>query len=212
MTDVLLAARGVYVRYDETPVVRGVDLELRSGDEIALVGRSGSGKTSLLLALAGLLRPDEGSIDRHDLRRRDVGVIFQSPSLVPELSCVENVALPLRLTGEEPSAEMAFARAREVLADLGVQAVDALPGQLSGGQQQRVAVARVLVTGARVILADEPTGALDADNAHLVLAALRAHCAARDGALLVATHDLRVADALPSRLNLSDGTVAELAA
>jgi ABC-type lipoprotein export system ATPase subunit len=212
VTEALLSARGVHVRYGTTPVVLGVDLTLREGDELALVGRSGSGKTSLLLALSGLLTPTEGVVERQGLGPRDIAVIFQSPSLVPELSCVENVALPLRLAPDAPTAAEAHARARDVLAGLGVDAPDALPGQVSGGQQQRVAVARVLVTGARVILADEPTGALDATSAALVLDALRRHCTAHHGALLVATHDLRVADALPRRLHLSDGLLEAAAA
>ncbi|MDQ1706620.1 MAG: putative transport system ATP-binding protein [Frankiaceae bacterium] len=209
--DLLLEARGVEIRYDDAVIVSDVDLQLHAGDEVALVGRSGSGKTTLLLALAGLLMPSAGRIDRHGLERKDIGVVFQSPSLLPELSALENVALPLRLAGGASAAD-AFARGRDSLRDLGISEDDALPGELSGGQQQRVAVARVLVTGARIVLADEPTGSLDRRTADVVLASLRAHCAAAGGALLVATHDLHVAHALPTRMEVNAGTVAGRAA
>jgi ABC-type lipoprotein export system ATPase subunit len=178
---------------------------------VALVGRSGSGKTSLLLAIAGLLVPASGGIDRGGLGSGGVAVVFQSPSLIPELSAVENVALPLRLAGLLGPTE-AEARATTTLAALGVTSPDALPGQLSGGQQQRVAVARVLATGARLILADEPTGALDHDTGQQVLAALRAHCERVGGALLVATHDDAVAAELPVRWSIADGRLTELVA
>jgi ABC-type lipoprotein export system ATPase subunit len=205
----LLEVRDLVVRYGERVVVDGVDLELGAGDKVALVGRSGSGKTSLLLAIAGLLDPARGTVDRGGLGPVGVAIVFQSPSLIPELSAAENVALPLRLTGALGATDAAI-RAKATLAALGIDAPDALPGQLSGGQQQRVAVARVLATGARLILADEPTGALDHDSGRQVLAALHAHCDEVDGALLVATHDEAIARDLPVQWSMTDGRLSEL--
>ena len=209
--EALLTARGLYLAFGHTEILRAVDLTLQPGADAVLLGRSGSGKTSLLLALAGLLPPTAGLVDRHSLTARDIGVVFQSPSLLPELSAVENVALPLRLTGAADVRE-AQERAVAALTDLGIDAIDALPGQLSGGQQQRVAVARVLAGRPRVLLADEPTGALDRISARRVLAALRSHRDSVDGALLVATHDVDVAVALTTRVKLEDGRLSVAAA
>jgi len=207
MTGELLRASNVTLAYGARHVLRGVDLVLAAGDEVALLGRSGSGKTSLLLALAGLLPPSSGQVTRSELTPRDIGVVFQSPSLIPELSAVENVALPLRLS-HGVAVLAARERAAHALAELGIDTIDALPGQLSGGQQQRVAVARVLAAEPRVVLADEPTGALDPETGERVLDALRAHRERLDGALLVATHDVRVAGALPGQWLLDDGRLA----
>jgi putative ABC transport system ATP-binding protein len=209
--EALLTASGLAISYGSMPIIRGVDLSVRPGADIALVGRSGSGKTSLLLALAGLLPPSAGSVQRFGLHRRDIGVVFQSPSLIPELSAVENVALPLRLT-EEAGKQEAWERAAAALANLGIDSPDALPGQLSGGQQQRVAIARVLVGRPRIVLADEPTGALDRLTARVVLAALRSLRDSVDGALIVATHDAEVAANLSTRVTLDDGVLREAAA
>jgi ABC-type lipoprotein export system ATPase subunit len=207
----LLTASGLGVSYGSTQIIRGLDLTLRPGADVALVGRSGSGKTSLLLALAGLLPPSAGSVQRFGLDYRDIGVVFQSPSLLPELSAAENVALPLRLT-DAAGAQEAHTRAVAALGELGMDSPDALPGQLSGGQQQRVAVARVLAGRPRVVLADEPTGALDRVTARVVLAALRSHRDSVDGALLIATHDTDVAASLLTRVTLDDGVLRETAA
>lgn len=209
--EVLLTANGLAVSYGSTPIIRGLELTLRPGADIALVGRSGSGKTSLLLALAGLLPASAGSVQHAGLVRRDIGIVFQSPSLLPELSAAENVALPLRLA-DDAGAEEAHIRAVAALAEVGIDSPDALPGQLSGGQQQRVAVARVLAGRPRVVLADEPTGALDRVSARVVLAALRTHRDAVNGALLVATHDTHVAATLLTRIELDDGVLREAAA
>jgi putative ABC transport system ATP-binding protein len=202
----LVEAQGVRIAYGETEIMRDVDLALGAGADIVLLGRSGSGKTSLLLALARLVAPAAGVVEWHGLTRYDVGVVFQSPSLLPELSALENVALPTRLSGVA-TVDGARDRAARALAEVGLDAVDALPGQLSGGQQQRVAVARVLASDPRVVLADEPTGALDPTTAEQVLAALRRHRDRLDGALLVATHDEDVAASMTTRLSLVDGAL-----
>jgi ABC-type lipoprotein export system ATPase subunit len=209
----LIAASGVGVSFGRSAVLDGVDLALRAGDQVALLGRSGSGKSTLLLALAGLLPVDRGTIAWPGLstdpvaRRADLAVVFQAPSLVAELSAVQNVALPLRLRGQDRTT--AYAAAASALAGLDLaDALDALPDELSGGQQQRVAMARVLAGRPLVVLADEPTGALDSTTAERVLAVLRAHVLAVGGALILATHDEELAAAFPRRLELRDGHLA----
>jgi putative ABC transport system ATP-binding protein len=208
MTAPLLRATGVTVGYGRTVIVRDTSVELRAGDEIALLGRSGAGKTTLLLALAGLLPVRTGAVTYDDASNREdlVAMVFQAPSLVPELTALENVALPLRLRGTP--AATAYSRAEAALGQLAVHGVDAMPHELSGGQQQRVAVARVLATGHRVVLADEPTGPLDRATGHAVLDALRRHVAEVDGALVVASHDTELVAGFPAQWTMSDSTVS----
>lgn len=213
----LLEVSGVGVRFGRNTVLDGVDLTLHPGDQLALLGRSGSGKSTLLLALAGLLPVDCGSVRWPGLaadpiaRRSQLAVVFQAPSLVAELTAVQNVALPLRLRGQDRTN--AYAAAVAALTDLGLaDATDALPDELSGGQQQRVALARVLAGRPLVVLADEPTGALDRATAEQVLAVLRAHVFGVGGALLMATHDPELAAVVPGQLELRDGHLTETAA
>jgi ABC-type lipoprotein export system ATPase subunit len=206
----LVVARSVGLRYRDRQILDGVDLEVVAGARIALTGRSGSGKTTLLLVLAGLLAPSRGEVSWPGLsasataRRAEIGMVFQAPSLMPELTALENVTLPLRISGmtvgsaREGAIE---ALSRVAASDL----ADALPAQLSGGQQQRVAVARVLAGGRKLVLADEPTGALDRVHASEVALALRDGVAAAGGALVLATHDLDLAELLDERLSISDG-------
>lgn len=198
------------VSYGPTQILHRLDLELPAGAELALTGRSGSGKTTVLLVLAGLLRPTAGAISWPQLdddalrRRRQIGLVFQAPSLLPELTATENVALPLRLAGST-AVEAALA-AETALATVGLHAGSAaLPSELSGGQQQRVAVARVLAGRHQLILADEPTGALDRDNAAAVLTALRDHASSTGSTLIVATHDEELAALLPDQAVLDQG-------
>jgi ABC-type lipoprotein export system ATPase subunit len=209
----LVQATGLTLRYGRATILRGVDVQLHPGDELALVGRSGSGKTTLLLALAGLLHAD-GQLSWPGLpadpraRRAAIGLIFQAPSLVAELTARENVALPLRLRGDR--RDPAYDAAGEALAAVGLgDALDALPAELSGGQKQRVAVARVLAGRPRLILADEPTGALDAGTAGRTVGLLRRSVLREDGALLLATHDEDLAAQLPARLQVRDGAAVE---
>ncbi len=206
----VVLASGLGLDYGSTKVLTDTNLVVEPGAELALTGRSGSGKTTLLLILAGLLRSQRGTVRWPGLatdpaaRRGQIGLVFQAPSLLPELTAAENVSLPLRLRG----ASVAQAGAATVAA-LGVvgliDAADALPAQLSGGMQQRVAVARVLAGTPRLVLADEPTGALDRDSAFAVLAALRDHVTASGGALIVATHDNELAGLLADRAVLDAG-------
>lgn len=203
----VVVARAVQLRYGSRTVLHDIDLDLAPDEQVVLTGRSGSGKTTLLLVLAGLLKPTSGTVTS-PLGRRDVVYVPQAPSLVPELSALENTALSLRVRGVAPAE--ATGRALDALAELGVaDAAAALPAELSGGMQQRVALARALVVGPPLLLADEPTGSLDRHTGAEVLAVLRASVARTGGALVVATHDREVADSLPRRVILRDGRVSE---
>ncbi|MEP6759859.1 MAG: ABC transporter ATP-binding protein [Sporichthyaceae bacterium] len=208
-----VVAESLAIRFGATDVLQGVDLEVLPGAQIAISGRSGSGKSTLLLALAGLITPTRGMVSwpglasESPLRRGQIGMVFQAPSLMPELTALENVTLPLRLRDVDVGA--ARARALAALVEVGVADVaDALPAQLSGGQQQRVAVARALAGRHRLVLADEPTGALDREHAHHVVQALRDAVAAVGGALVLATHDPELAALLDQKISVDDGHLA----
>jgi putative ABC transport system ATP-binding protein len=210
----LVCATALGVRYGATRILRDITLEVTPGSQLALTGRSGSGKTTLLLALAGLLPPSEGTVTWPGLatkpaeRRGQIGMVFQAPSLMPELTALENVTLPLRLRGETVDA----ARERSLGALGLVGAADlaaSLPAQLSGGQQQRIAIARALAGGHQLVLADEPTGALDRAHAHEAALALHEGVAATGGALVLATHDPELADLFDDQLTVADGTILQ---
>jgi putative ABC transport system ATP-binding protein len=218
----LLRAEGIGKAYGRTPALVDADLSVRAGEVVAVMGPSGSGKSTLLHCLAGIVRPDTGTVTydgrdlttmsdaaRSALRRGDFGFVFQFGQLVPELTCVENVALPLRLGGERRRA--AERRAHEWLERL--EAADAAgrrPGEVSGGQAQRVAVARALVTAPRVVFADEPTGALDSLNGERVMRLLGE--AARDtgAAVVLVTHEPRVAAYSDREVVVRDGRIRDL--
>lgn len=182
------------------------------GQQIALMGPSGSGKSTLLHILAGIDHPSSGTIswpalgDASSLRPGPVGVVFQSPSLLPPLTVVENVALPLLLSG--CSDNEATQRALEALALLELNNLaDKLPEELSGGQAQRVAIARVLASDPQLILADEPTGQLDHESGAHVISMLIAASDASGAALIINTHDLSVAQRLAIRWTMHNGTL-----
>jgi ABC-type lipoprotein export system ATPase subunit len=190
--------------------VHGATCEIHPGARLALTGPSGSGKSTLLHLLAGLDEPTAGTItwpalgERRRLRPGPVGVVFQGPSLLPPLDVAENVALPLLLAGRNEGE--AAAAAQEAMRRLELDHLAAaLPDELSGGQAQRVAVARVLAGRPRLILADEPTGQLDHHHGATVIDALLEVAADSGAALVVATHDPRVADRFPHRWSMSDG-------
>ncbi|MBB4983301.1 MULTISPECIES: ABC transporter ATP-binding protein [Streptomyces] len=217
----LLSATGLDKAYGPTPALAGADFALRAGEVVAVMGPSGSGKSTLLHCLAGIVRPDAGTITydgreltalsdgaRSALRRTDFGFVFQFGQLVPELTCVENVALPLRLNGEKRKA--AEARAVEWLARLEVDDLAGKrPGEISGGQGQRVAVARALVTAPRVIFADEPTGALDSLNGERVMRLLTDASRDTGAAVVLVTHEARVAAYSDREVVVRDGSVRD---
>jgi ABC-type lipoprotein export system ATPase subunit len=198
-------------------VLAGADLDVESGEMVAVVGRSGSGKSPLLHLLGALDRPDSGSIavagerldgrperDLTRIRRRSIGFVFQAFHLVPELTGAENVLLPARLPGAPRGG---VRRARALIERLGLlDAATRRPAELSGGEQQRLAVARALVHDPALVLADEPTGNLDAEAGAIVLALLRA--AADEGrAVVVVTHEASATAAADRVLRLRDGTL-----
>ncbi|MFB7330897.1 ABC transporter ATP-binding protein [Streptomyces adustus] len=185
--------------------VHGANLTIRAGDRLAVVGSSGSGKSSLLHLIAGLEQATTGSVTRAtDVERSDIGLVFQNDSLIPALNVAENAALPLILAGHpEKEAQQA---ALTALDQVGVrQLADRLPEEISGGQAQRVAVARVLTQAPRLILADEPTGRLDHASGGRVLDALLAAADLTRAALVVTTHDPSVAARLAQRRTMRDG-------
>ena len=196
-----------------------VSLRLGPGEFVAVMGPSGSGKSTLLRLAGGLDRPTSGRVllagsdlaglDEAGLakaRRREVGFVFQEANLLPSLTAAENVALALELDGVKPKAAMTGARG--LLDSLGLAAVGSrYPGQLSGGEQQRVAIARAVVGGRSLLLADEPTGALDALTGETVMGLLRQRCAAGCAVVLV-THNVRHAAWADRVVFLSDGRLA----
>jgi putative ABC transport system ATP-binding protein len=219
----MLEARLVSLSYGATQALRDVSLRIDPGACVALMGASGSGKSSLLHCLAGVILPDEGSIvvdgvdltglsdrDRSRLRLERIGVVFQFGDLVPELTLVENVMLPLQLLGWR-SAE-ARRRATELLGALGVaELADSRTGAVSGGEAQRAAVARAMVHEPKIVLADEPTGALDSINAEAVLDALVEMTRSTGTTLLVVTHDNVVASHLDTLVTMHDGAILSTA-
>ncbi|MER6011068.1 ABC transporter ATP-binding protein [Streptomyces bluensis] len=207
--DVLVTCEDVALAFgrDATAVVavHGADLSIRPGDRLAIVGPSGSGKSSLLHLLAGLERPTSGSVDWPGLGgTADIGLVFQADSLIPALDVAENTALPLVLAGR-PEAQTRRP-VTEALALVGAaDLANRLPEEISGGQAQRVAVARVLARQPRLILADEPTGRLDHATGARVLDALLTAADRTGAALVVTTHDPAVAARLRTRRAMHDG-------
>ena len=224
MNENLVVARGLVRSYAtgtrRVDAVRGVDVDVAAGEWVAVMGPSGCGKSTLLHLLGGLDVADAGEVtiagealagrsesERAVLRRRLVGYVFQAYNLVPDLSVAENVELPAQLAGS--SRRAARQRAAELLAELGLDDIgDVAPGELSGGQQQRVALARALVNRPPLLLADEPTGALDTESAAVVVGLLRRYHAEGQSIVLV-THDHRVAAAADRVLVMQDGTIRD---
>ena len=198
----------------------GVTLAVQAGELVAVMGPSGSGKSTLLNLAGGLDQPTSGKVvvqgadvggmslrDLAALRRRTLGFVFQDFNLIPSLTAVENVALPLELDGQR--VRTARRIALESLESVGIpELADRYPDNMSGGQQQRVAIARALVGDRRLVLADEPTGALDSQTGEAVLRVLRARCDAGAGGLLV-THEARHAAWADRVVFLRDGRVVD---
>jgi putative ABC transport system ATP-binding protein len=219
----VLKVTAVEHAYRRTVALRGVSLTVQPGEIVAVTGPSGCGKSTLLHVAAGILRPQAGDVrllgrdlraldeaERTKLRRRGVGLVLQFGQLVPDLSVLENVALPLLLDGHE--RQPAFTAAAEWLRRAGLEAdPDALPSELSGGQAQRVAVARALVTGPAVLFADEPTGSMDTLGGEQLLDLLLGVARERAAAVVLVTHDNVVAANADREVRLRDGRVETIA-
>ena len=220
MSEDIIEARAVRKAYGRTEALRGVSVTVAAGETVAITGPSGSGKSSLMLTLAGILRPEAGEVlyeggrledlderARTRLRRRSFGVVLQFGQLVPELTAVQNVALPLLLERHDRGASERIALGW--LERLGAaHLATALPGELSGGEAQRVATARALVASPRVVFADEPTGALDTVGGEELLDELFGAVKETEATLVVVTHDNRVAARADREVMLRDGALA----
>ena len=233
--EVIMRARGLEMSFGQTHALRGVDLDLLAGEVLAVTGPSGSGKSTLLHVMAGVLVPDAGSVSYHGgkspgggatdvaediavniaaldeaarsrLRLNEFGFIFQFGQLLPDLSALDNVTIPLLLAGTP--RRRALAQARETLGELGLsEHLDKRPTQLSGGQAQRAAVARALVTNPRLLFADEPTGSLDSLAAERTMEVLLASVRSRGASLVIITHDARIAAYADREVTVRDGRI-----
>jgi putative ABC transport system ATP-binding protein len=218
----LLEASGVHLSFGATPALRGADLSVRPGELLAVMGPSGSGKSTLLHCLAGILVPQQGEIrfegrrvdalgenDRSTLRRDHFGFVFQFGQLVPELTAVENVALPLLLRGLR--RRQAIEAASSWFDQLDLSGLEhRRSGELSGGQAQRVALARGLVTEPSVLFADEPTGSLDSLTGERVMDLLSSAARAAGTTVVLVTHEPRVAAYADRQVVVRDGRVTVL--
>ena len=224
MNTPVIEAHALTKTFGTTTALAGVDLAVARGESIAIMGASGSGKTTLLHVLAGIIAPDAGRVvfcpasgsavevtalsesARSRLRRESFGFVFQQGLLIPELTAIENVALALMINGTPRAA--ATDQAAGWLAALGLAGMeDRRIGELSGGQAQRVAIARAQVTGAQIVFADEPTGALDSHTSAEMMDALLWSTTGQGRTLVVVTHDQQVAARCTRTLAMKDGSV-----
>ena len=200
-------------------ILCGVSLAIVAGETVSLLGPSGSGKSTVMMVMGGLERPSAGRVrlDGHDLgaldedalarlRRTHIGIVFQAFHLIPTMTALENVALPLELGRRRD----AFSAAARSLAAIGLEhRLTHYPGQLSGGEQQRVAIARAFIAGPKLLLADEPTGNLDAVTGRLVIDCLFEERARHGTTLLLITHDPSIAERCERQIHLLDGRIIE---
>ncbi|MEY3393694.1 MAG: hypothetical protein RL498_650 [Pseudomonadota bacterium] len=199
----LLELQDIHLNYKTestaVEVIRGVSLKINSNESVAIVGKSGSGKTSLIMLIAGLECPNSGKIifegedisqyseDRlADIRKRKIGIVFQSFYLIPNYTALENVSLVLEINKVADAKK----KSMELLEQLGLKdRINHFPSQLSGGEQQRVAIARSIVLNPKLILADEPSGNLDSENSKLIMSLLFKYCKQNGSSLVLVTHD-----------------------
>ncbi|MCI6574858.1 MAG: ABC transporter ATP-binding protein [Arcanobacterium sp.] len=213
----ILSARAVKKSYGLTQALRGVSLDVVHGEILAIMGPSGSGKSTLLHTLAGIELPDSGSVryagrdltrmsdaERTVLRRTDFGFVFQFSQLVPELTALDNIAVPLLLDGV--TKKTAYERAREWIVAVGLaDHASSLPGELSGGQAQRIAIARALCPKPNILFADEPTGFLDSLNSESVMTMLVDLVRARQMTVILVTHEPTIAAYADREVTVRDG-------
>ena len=217
----LLKFSDVHLQYQNgqnlTEVIRGINFSINQNERLAIVGKSGSGKTSLLMLMAGLEKPTLGSIKFQnqelttysedqltDFRKKNIGIVFQSFYLIPSYTALENVALSLEINFQKN----ALVQAEEILTDLGLK--DRLyhfPNQLSGGEQQRVAIARANINKPELILADEPTGNLDEENSQVIADLLFNVSQKYQKSLCLVTHDLELANKCDRLMKIDNGTI-----
>ena len=198
-------------------VIKGINLSIKNGEKVAVVGKSGSGKTSLIMLMAGLEKPTTGEIvfdnevisnfnedQLADIRKKKIGIVFQSFYLIPNYTALENVALILEINGVEKSKE----KAEELLVQFGLQdRLHHFPTQLSGGEQQRVAIARSMAVQPKLILADEPTGNLDTENSDKISELLFEYANKNNSSFVLVTHDLKFAEKCDRVIKIEDGQI-----
>lgn len=222
----IIECRSVCFSYTEgnnqTPVLRNLNLEVSSGDSIAILGQSGCGKSTLLNLIAGLDHPTEGEVlvnniniseldekNRTELRSNNLGFIFQFHHLLNDFTSLYNVALPLLINGS--NIDNAMALSTKLLTDVGLEnRLNHKPSELSGGERQRVAIARAMITKPACLIADEPTGNLDSKNAEGILELIIDLNSKATSALLIVTHDLGIANKMERKLNLADQELVEV--
>ena len=202
----------------EVNILRGINLSVAEGDTVSIVGPSGSGKTTMLMVIAGLEKATSGNVRVNNIdlntldedglavfRRETMGIVFQNFHLVPTMSALENVAIPIEFAGFDD----AFEQAREGLEAVGLgHRIDHYPGQLSGGEQQRVALARAFVTNPRILLADEPTGNLDKETSASIIDLLFSLTKKFKTTLLLITHDLAIGTRCQREVHIADGQIS----
>ena len=201
-------------------VIKGIDLKINSSEKVAVVGRSGSGKTSLIMLIAGLEQPTSGEIifDQQlistlnedqlaDIRKKKIGIVFQSFYLIPNYTALENVSLILEINSIDNSKQ----KAEDLLIQFGLKdRLHHFPTQLSGGEQQRVAIARSMAVNPKLILADEPTGNLDSENSQMISNLLFEYANKNQSSFVLVTHDLKFAEKCDRIIKIEDGTIVSL--
>jgi putative ABC transport system ATP-binding protein len=217
----LLRFSNIHLQYQNgtllTEVIKGIDFTIHQNEKLAIVGKSGSGKTSLLMLMAGLEKPTSGNITYQEqditsytedqlteYRKKNIGIVFQSFYLIPNYTALENVALSLEINFQKD----ALSQAKEILVDLGLEdRLNHFPSQLSGGEQQRVAIARAMIKKPELILADEPTGNLDDENTEVITELIFNIATKYQKSLCLVTHDADLAKRCDRIMTIENGTV-----